>query len=162
MGPEPRGGSVQPQGRSGVTRERAVAEAADSRTELIQLTLVQEERGWLSAAEAFNHVPFEIKRVYWLSGVPPGGERAHHAHREQKELLVAARGAFTVHSDDGRVHSVHRLSSPAYGLLLPEMVWHHLDEFSDGALCLVLASGPYDYGEYVHDHDEFRELTAGW
>ena len=144
-----------------MTRERAVGEAV-SRCELVELGVVEEPRGWLCVAEAFSQVPFEIKRVYWLSGVPPGGERAHHAHREQQELLVAARGSFTVHSDDGRVRSVHRLSSPAHGLLPPEMVWHHLAEFSDGALCLVLASGPYDYGEYVHDYDEFRELTAGW
>lgn len=145
-----------------MTGERAVPHTAGNRCELIQLTFVEEPRGWLSAAEAFSQVPFEFKRVYWLSGVPSGGERAHHAHRDQQELLVAARGAFTVHCDDGRVRSVYRLSSPASGLLLPEMVWHHLDEFSDEALCLVLASGPYDYGEYVHDYDEFREITASW
>jgi dTDP-4-dehydrorhamnose 3,5-epimerase-like enzyme len=143
-----------------VTSKRAAEEAADSRCEVVQLGVVEEPRGWLCVAEAFSQVPFEIKRVYWVSGVPPGGERAHHAHREQQELLVAVHGAFTVHCDDGRVRSVHRLNSPASGLLLPEMVWHHLDEFSDGALCLVLASGPYDYGEYVHDYDEFREQTA--
>jgi dTDP-4-dehydrorhamnose 3,5-epimerase-like enzyme len=145
-----------------MTRERAVGEPAASRCRLVQLTLVEEPRGWLCAVEAFSQVPFEIRRVYWVFGVPPGGQRAHHAHREQQELLVAARGAFTVHYDDGRVRSTNRLSSPGTGLLLPEMVWHHLDEFSDGALCLVLASGPYDYDEYVHDYDEFRELTAGW
>lgn len=147
---------------AGLTSGRAAEEAAGSRCELIQLTFVDEPRGWLSAAESFDQVPFAIKRVYWLSAVPPGGERAHHAHREQQELLVAARGGFTVHCDDGRVRSVYRLDSPAYGLLLPEMVWHHLDEFSDEALCLVLASGPYDYDEYVHHYDEFREITASW
>jgi dTDP-4-dehydrorhamnose 3,5-epimerase-like enzyme len=145
-----------------VTGGQAAAEAAGSRCKLIELTLVQQPRGWLCAAEGVSQVPFEIKRVYWISDVPPGGERAHHAHREQQELLVAARGAFTVSCDDGRVRSVYRLSSPATGLLLPEMVWHHLEEFSDEALCLVLASGAYDYAEYVHDRDEFRELTAGW
>jgi dTDP-4-dehydrorhamnose 3,5-epimerase-like enzyme len=145
-----------------VTSRKAAEEAAGSRCELIQFTFVEEPRGWLSAAEAFDQVPFEIKRVYWLSGVPPGGERAHHAHREQQELLVAARGGFTVHCDDGRVRSVYRLDSPACGLLLPEMVWHHLDEFSGEALCLVLASGLYDYDEYVHHYDEFREITASW
>ncbi len=145
-----------------MTRERAVGEEARSRCELIQLTLVEEPRGWLCAAEGFSQVPFGIKRAYWVSGIPPGGERAHHAHREQQELVVAARGAFTVHCDDGRVRSVYRLSSPECGLLLPEMVWHHLDDFSDEALCLALASGTYDHGEYVHDYDEFRGLTAGW
>jgi dTDP-4-dehydrorhamnose 3,5-epimerase-like enzyme len=159
MRSEPRGPAA---GEAAVTRERTVGREVASRCELLELTLVEEPRGWLGAAEAFSQVPFEIKRVYWLSGIPPGGERAHHAHREQKELLVAARGAFTVHCDDGRVRSVYRLDSPACGLLLPEMVWHHLEGFSEGALCLVLASGPYDYDEYVHDHGEFREITASW
>jgi dTDP-4-dehydrorhamnose 3,5-epimerase-like enzyme len=106
-------------------------------------------------------VPFEIKRVYWVFGIPSEGARAHHAHREQEELVVAARGGFTIHCDDGRVRSIYRLDSPALGLLLPALVWHHLDDFSDDALCLVLASGPYDPKEYVYDHDEFVELAAG-
>ena len=112
-------------------------------------------------AEASRHVPFPIIRVYWVFDVPAGAERAGHAHREQQELLIAARGAFTVHCDDGEVRSAHRLDSPAVGLLLPELVWHHLREFSDGALCLVLASGPYVPAEYVTDYDEFRNLAAG-
>jgi hypothetical protein len=144
-----------------MTGESAAEQTADSRCKLVQLTLVEEPRGWLCAAEADGQIPFEIKRVYWVSGVPAAGERAHHAHRQQRELLVAAQGAFTVHCDDGQVRSVHRLNSPAYGLLLPEMVWHHLDEFSGDALCLALASGPYDSTEYVNDYDEFRELTLG-
>ncbi len=95
-----------------MTGERAVGEEAISRCELVQLGLVEEPRGWLCAAEALNQVPFEIKRVYWVSGVPAGGKRAHHAHREQQELLVAAEGAFTVHCDDGRVRSEYQLNSP--------------------------------------------------
>lgn len=142
-----------------MTSESAAEHASGSRCELVELGVVEEPRGWLCVAEAFTQVPFEIKRVYWVSGVPAGGERAHHAHREQQELLVAAQGEFTVRCDDGRVSSVYRLTSPGIGLLLPEMVWHHLEDFADGALCLVLASGLYDYGEYVHDYDEFRELT---
>jgi hypothetical protein len=111
-------------------------------------------------AEAGRHIPFEIKRAYWVFDVPAGGKRANHAHRLQHELLVAVRGSFTVHSNDGRVRTVHRLEGPAKGLLLPEMVWHHLDEFSSDALCLALASGPYDASEYVHDCEEFLELTT--
>jgi len=143
-----------------VSSRGGASAAASTRAQLLQLGVVEEPRGSLSVAEAARHVPFEIKRVYWVYAVPPGGERAHHAHREQHELLVAAHGAFTVHCDDGNVRSVHRLDSPAYGLLLPQMMWHHLEGFSEGAICLVLASGPYDYDEYVHDYDEFRKLTA--
>jgi dTDP-4-dehydrorhamnose 3,5-epimerase-like enzyme len=112
-------------------------------------------------AEAVRQVPFEIKRVFWVFGIPHGGERAHHADREQHEMLVAVNGAFTVHCDDGRVRTVHRLDSPTCGLLIPEMVWHHLDEFTEGAICLALASGPYDPDGYVCAYEEFRELTAG-
>lgn len=136
----------------------ATDDTAASRCEVVELRLVQEPRGSLSVVEA---VPFEIKRVYWVFDVPAGGERARHAHREQHELLIAARGAFTVHCDDGRVRSVHHLNSPAQGLLLPEMVWHHLEDFSEGALCLVLASGPYEKSEYVTDFAEFRQLMHG-
>jgi hypothetical protein len=110
--------------------------------------------------EASRHIPFEIQRAYWVFGVPSGGERAHHAHREQHELLVAARGGFTVHCDDGAVNTAYRLDSPAAGLLIPELVWHHLEDFSDEAMCLVLASGSYDPVEYVHDYKEFAELVG--
>jgi dTDP-4-dehydrorhamnose 3,5-epimerase-like enzyme len=145
-----------------VTGERASQAALPSRCQVVPLGLIEEPRGSLCVAEAVRHVSFEINRVYWVFGIPPGGERAHHAHREQHELLVAVHGAFTVHCDDGHVRSVYRLDSPACGLLLPEMVWHHLHEFTPGAVCLVLASGPYDASEYVRHYDEFRELTAAW
>jgi hypothetical protein len=140
-----------------MTPKRAAQSAAVSRCRLVQLGRIDERRGSLCVAE---HIPFDIQRVYWVFGVPSDAERAHHAHRVEHELLLAASGAFTVHCDDGHVRSSHRLDTPEVGLLLPEMVWHHLDEFSDGALCLVLASGPYDPDEYVSDYDEFRELMG--
>ena len=99
--------------------------------------------------------------MYWIFGVPAAGERANHAHRSQYELLVAARGSFTVHCDDGSVCSSHLLDSPDRGLLLPPMVFHHLEAFSEGALCLVLASGQYEHDEYVRDFAEFRDLLCG-
>jgi hypothetical protein len=139
--------------------ERAPGTSLRSRCELVLLGRVDEARGSLCVAEFPRHVPFEIKRAYWVFDVPPGHERAHHALREQHEFLIALRGAFTIHCDDGRVRSVHRLDSPTRALLLPELVWHHLGDFSDGAVCLALASGPYDAAEYVYDYDEFRELV---
>jgi len=134
--------------------------SADSRCEVIPLGQVDEDRGSLCVVEASRHISFHIRRVYWVFDVPPGGERAHHAHREQHELLVAARGGFTVHCDDGDVKTVYRLDSPATGLLIPELVWHHLEDFSEGAMCLVLAAGPYDPVEYVHDYEEFGRLVG--
>jgi hypothetical protein len=110
-------------------------------------------RGW-------QHLSFDIQRAYWVFDVPGRAERAHHAHREQHELLVAASGSFVVHCDDGHAVSDYVLDSPDTGLLIPPLVFHHLDEFSPGAVCLVFASGPYEYAEYLHDYDEFRELVG--
>jgi mannose-6-phosphate isomerase-like protein (cupin superfamily) len=130
-----------------------------SRSRQISFRRIDERRGSLCVAEVGLHVPFEIERAYWIFDVPIGGERAHHAHREQSELLVAVRGAFTVHCDDGHTESAYRLDSPDEALLLPPMVFHYLDSFAPESLCLVFASGPYDPCEYVNDHGEFCKLT---
>jgi mannose-6-phosphate isomerase-like protein (cupin superfamily) len=127
---------------------------------LVSLGRVNEPRGTLCVAEVGRHIPFDVQRAYWIFDVPIIGTRAHHAHREQSELLVSARGAFTIHCDDGEVQTDYTLSSPDQALLLPPMVFHRLDNFAPGSLCLVLASGPYDPREYVTDHREFRELIA--
>jgi hypothetical protein len=134
-----------------VSGEARASRSSHSRCEVVPLGQVVEPRGSLCVVEASRHISFEIRRVYWVFDVPPEGERAHHALREQYELLVAARGGFTVHCDDGEVQTAYRLDCPAVGLLIPELVWHHLEDFSEGAMCLALASGPYDPVEYVHD-----------
>ncbi len=131
-----------------------------SRYRRIPLRRVDEERGSLCVAEVGRHVPFEIERAYWIFDVPIGAERADHAHREQSELLISVRGAFTVHCDDGDTQTTQTLDSPDEALLLSPMVFHHLDNFAPGSLCLVFASGPYDPSEYVNDYAEFRELIA--
>jgi mannose-6-phosphate isomerase-like protein (cupin superfamily) len=111
-------------------------------------------------AEVGRHIPFDVQRAYWIFDVPIIGSRANHAHREQSELLVSARGAFTIHCDDGEVQTAYTLSSPDEALLVPPMVFHRLDNFAPGSLCLVLASGPHHPREYVTDYGEFRELIA--
>jgi mannose-6-phosphate isomerase-like protein (cupin superfamily) len=131
-----------------------------SRCRRISLRRIDEPRGSLCVAEVGHDIPFKIERAYWISDVPVDGMRANHAHREQSELLVAARGAFTVHCDEGDIQLDHRLDSPDEALLLPPKVFHYLDSFAPGSLCLVLASGPYDPGEYVNDYAEFSELIA--
>jgi hypothetical protein len=131
-----------------------------SRCRRISLGRIDEERGSLCVAEVGRHIPFEVQRIYWIFDIPIGGERADHAHREQWELLVAVRGGFTVRCDDGDVQTIHTLDSPDQALLLAPMVFHQLDHFAPGSLCLVFASGPYDPDEYVTDDEEFRELMA--
>ncbi|HWF34951.1 MAG TPA: FdtA/QdtA family cupin domain-containing protein [Solirubrobacteraceae bacterium] len=125
---------------------------------LLALARVDEPRGSLCVAE---NLGFEIKRAYWIFDLPEGAERANHAHREQYEVLVAVRGSFAVHCDDGHGRESRTLASPDAGLLIPPMVFHTLDGFSPDAVCLVFASGPYEYDEYVHDYDEFRALVSG-
>jgi hypothetical protein len=134
--------------------------ASSGRCRLVSLGRVDEPRGSLCVAEVGRHIPFDVRRAYWISDVPITGTRANHAHRWQSELLVPARGAFTIHCDDGEVQTAYRLSSPDEALLLPPMVFHRLDDFAPGSLCLVLASGPYDPNEYLTDYREFRELVA--
>ena len=134
--------------------------SSSSRCRLVSLGRVDEPRGALCVAEVSRHIPFDVQRAYWIFDVPIIGTRANHAHREQSELLVSARGAFTVHCDDGEVQTAYTLSSPDEALLLPPMVFHRLEKFAPGSLCLVLASGPYDPHEYVTDYREFCEFFA--
>ncbi len=131
-----------------------------SRCRRIPLQRVDEPRGSLCVAQAGEQLPFAVERVYFVFDVPAGGERAHHAHREQHELLIPVAGGFEVHCDDGAVQTTFTLDRPEQGLLLPPMVFHHLDRFSPGAVCLVLSSGPYDPSEYVNDYAAFQALAS--
>ena len=131
-----------------------------SRCRLVSFGRVDEPHGSLCVAEVGRQIPFEVQRAYWIFDVPIGGERANHAHRVQSEVLVSVQGAFTVHCDDGDVQTVYTLDSPDEALVLPPMVFHRLDDFTAGSVCLVFASGPYDPSEYVNGYDEFRELIA--
>lgn len=127
---------------------------------MIDIPSVSESRGCLTFAEADRHVPFAIERVYWIHGVPEDGRRGGHAHRSVYELVIAAAGAFDVRCDNGEESHTVRLDDPARGLLLDPYVWRDLSGFSRDALCLVLASGPYDEDEYVRDYAEFVLATA--
>src|SRR3954451_1268248 len=104
--------------------------SSSSRCWLVSLGRVDEPRGSLCVAEVGRHIPFDVQRAYWIFDVPTTGMRADHAHREQSEFLVAARGAFTVHCDDGKVTTSYTVSSPHEALLLPPMVFHRLDNFA--------------------------------
>jgi oxalate decarboxylase/phosphoglucose isomerase-like protein (cupin superfamily) len=140
-----------------VTSHRLTGASTATACSLVALDRFDEPRGSLCVAEGLG---FEIKRAYWIFDLPEGAERANHAHREQYEVLVAVHGAFSVHCEDGYGRDSWTLDSPDRGLLIPPMVFHRLDGFSPEALCLVFASGPFEYDEYVHDYDEFRELVS--
>lgn len=114
-----------------------------------------DRKGNLTVVENNKEVPFEVRRTYYLYDVPGGESRGAHAHRELSQLIIAASGSFSVTLDDGRVKRTFVLNRPYQGLYVVPGIWRTLDDFSSGAVCLVLASHPYDAGDYIRDYDEF-------
>lgn len=148
--------------------ERDTARAAGSvgggtadvgQARLIDLPRVEDHRGNLTFVEGGRHLPFEIRRVYYLYDVPGGSVRGGHAHRELEQLIVAASGSFDVVLHDGRQERRIFLNRSYYGLYVPRMLWRVLENFSSGSVCLVLASEPYDEADYYRDFDEFRDVV---
>lgn len=125
---------------------------------IINLTRILDHRGNLSVVEQFKDIPFDIKRVYWVYDVPGGESRGGHAHKQQQELLVAVSGSFSVTTDDGENKNTFFLNHPYRGLLLPEGVWRTLDDFSSGAVCLVMASDFFEENDYIREYDKFLDF----
>lgn len=130
----------------------------DCRT--LTLPKIVDPRGNLTFVEARRHVPFDIRRAYWIYDVPGGEVRGGHAYRELDELLISLSGSFDVVVDDGRDKRLVSLNRSYYGLVLPRMIWRHLQNFSTNSVCLILASAAYDERDYVRDYDEFRRLRG--
>lgn len=114
-----------------------------------------DRKGNLTVVENGITLPFDVKRVYYLYDVPGGESRGSHAHRELSQLIVAASGSFKVTLDDGRVRRSFFLNRPYQGLLVRPGLWRDLDDFSSGAVCMVLASEVYKAEDYIRDYDEF-------
>ena len=125
------------------------------RVQLISIPKIEDTRGNLAVIEK-DGVPFEIKRVYYLYDVPSDSYRGGHAHKEQVELLIAVSGSFEVVLDDGNQKQSVMLNKPNIGLLIPTMIWRELQNFSSGAVCLVLASDVFDEKDYLRDYEDFR------
>jgi dTDP-4-dehydrorhamnose 3,5-epimerase-like enzyme len=126
-------------------------------TALIQFPKVEDHRGNLSVIEAMRHVPFPIKRVYYVYDVPSGVIRGGHAHKSLHQCIIPACGSFTVFLDNGTSSKTILLDRPGYGLYVPPMIWGDLGDFSPGSLCLVLASEVYDESDYFRNYEEFRQ-----
>jgi hypothetical protein len=127
---------------------------------LIDLPKITDPRGNLTFAEAQSMVPFDIKRVYWVYDVPGGESRGGHAHKHLKQFVVALSGSFTVTLDDGRERKTVLLNHPWQGLLIDVNTWRTLDDFSSGAVCMVLASEHYEEGDYIYDYNEFLKYVG--
>lgn len=114
-----------------------------------------DRKGNISVVENGRDVPFDVKRTYYLYDVPGGESRGGHAHKELRQLIIAASGSFTVTLDDGHVKRTFTLNRPYHGLYVVPGIWRTLDDFSSGAVCLVLASEKYDASDYIRDYEEF-------
>ncbi len=117
-----------------------------------------ERRGNLSVVQNGYTVPFDVKRIYYLYDVPGGESRGAHAHKELSQLIVAVSGAFRVTLDDGNVKRSFILNRPYQGLYVKPGIWRDLDDFSSGAVCMVLASETYQQDDYIRDYNEFIDF----
>src|SRR4030065_116322 len=131
----------------------------DSR--IIEFPIIQDNRGNLTFIEADRHVPFMIKRVYYLYDVPGGASRAAHGHKALHQLMISMSGSFDVTLDDGIEKKLFHLNRSYYGLYIPPMMWRDLNNFSSGAVCMVLASDFYDENDYFRNHDDFLRAVRG-
>lgn len=122
--------------------------------ELIQLPKIEDVRGNISVIEK-DVLPYPIKRVYYLYDVPSSAQRGGHAHKEQLEFLIPISGSFDVVLKDGKKEHTITLNKPDKGLLIKTNVWRELENFSSGAVCLVIASGEYDEDDYIRDFNDF-------
>ena len=128
---------------------------------IIELDQHHTPQGNLSVVSNSKEIPFDVKRIYYSYDIPGGKARGAHAHRQLYQLLVAASGAFSITLDDGTVRRTFLLNHPYQGLLIVPGIWRTLDEFSSGAICLCLASEPYDPADYIRDYDEFLKYKHG-
>lgn len=127
---------------------------------IIDLPRVADPRGNLTFVEGENHIPFDIKRVYYLYDVPGGTSRGGHAHHQLQALIIAAAGSFDIAVDDGVHQERFFLNRSYHGLYVPRMTWRELDNFSSGGVCLVLASAAYEEDDYIRDHGDFLARAA--
>jgi hypothetical protein len=128
---------------------------------LIDLPRIQDARGNLTFLEGTRHVPFEIKRVFYLYDVPGGSSRAGHALRTCEQFILSLSGSFEVLLDDGQEKTRFHLNRSYYGLYVSPLTWRELENFSSNAVCLVLASEPYDEAGYFRDYEQFRAAVMG-
>jgi dTDP-4-dehydrorhamnose 3,5-epimerase-like enzyme len=127
---------------------------------IVELPKISDPRGNLSFIEGGQHIPFDIKRVYYLYDVPGGSDRGSHAHKNLHQFIVAMSGSFDVVLDDGQNKHRFHLNRSYYGLYVSPMMWRDLDNFSSGAVCMVLASEHYDVADYIRDYDQFIAMAA--
>ncbi|HVF71504.1 MAG TPA: FdtA/QdtA family cupin domain-containing protein [Chthoniobacterales bacterium] len=138
--------------------------ATDSRAlslcQRLKFPVAGDRRGNLTFVEGQRHIPFDIKRVYYLYDVPSGSARAGHAHKKLEQVVIAMAGSFDVTLDDGFSKTTFHLNRPHEGLYLPAMIWRDLNNFSSGAVCLAIASDAFDESDYFRDYNDFLRAVG--
>lgn len=129
--------------------------------EILQLPKIIDTRGNLSFIEANKHIPFDIKRTYWVYDVPGGEERGSHAYKTNEEFVVALSGSFDVVINDGEKEILYHLNRSYYGLHIPKMFWRKLKNFSTNSLVLVMANTFYNADDYIRNFDDYLKQKNG-
>ena len=125
----------------------------------VELPRVTDPRGNLTFIEGGRHVPFDVRRVYYLYDVPGGATRAGHGHKALHQLMIAMSGSFDVLLDDGRGKRKYHLNRSYYGLYICPMIWRDIDNFSSGSVCMVLASDFFDESDYYREYADFLDAV---
>jgi len=128
---------------------------------IIELPKIIDKRGNLTFVEGIKHIPFEIKRVFYLYDVPGGESRGGHAHKNLEQIMIALSGSFDLILDDGINKEKYHLNRAYLGIYICPMIWSELTNFSSGSVCLVLASKYYNEGDYIRNYDEFIKIANG-
>ncbi len=132
---------------------------ATIKCEIIKLPKITDSRGNITFIEGQRHIPFPIKRVYYLYDVPGGERRGGHAHWQLEQFIISTSGSFDVITYNGYEQTRFHLNRSYYGLYIPRMMWRELENFSSGSVCLVIASEYFDQDDYIYDFDEYIELV---
>ncbi|MBE2255802.1 MAG: WxcM-like domain-containing protein [Ignavibacteria bacterium] len=128
---------------------------------IVQLPINHKDKGNLTSVNNYKEIPFKIKRIYYLYDVPGGISRGGHAHKELQQFIVSASGSFDLVLDDTRIKRTITLNRPYFGVLLPPGLWRELNNFSSGAICLVLASDIYKEEDYIREYFKFKQYKNG-
>lgn len=122
---------------------------------ILPLSKIHNRAGNITIIEGQKNIPFDLQRIYYLYDIPGGEGRGGHAHKELRQLIVAASGSFNVMLDDGNNKKIVTLNRPDFGILVVPGIWRELLEFSSGAICLVIASHKYNESDYIRNYTEF-------
>ena len=132
-----------------------------SDVQIIDFPKIPDERGNLTFIQEGSHIPFSIKRTYWIYDVPGGGIRGGHAYKELYEVIIALSGSFDVLVNDGEKEKVFSLNRSYYGLLVPKLIWRQLQNFSTNSLALIVANQPFDEQDYIMEFETYKTLNHG-